>query len=88
MSEVTDKGNDPTEWDKLLTSLDEKLQLGLLEHLRRARSYHFEDERLFIEPSNRSDQEYLSKATVLSQLRLLAEEACGVKDVVIQQLAA
>lgn len=70
-------------WNKLLELLDDKLQLGLLDHLERAKSYHLEDNTLFIHPANAEDKEYLTRDTVFQQLALLAKDAIKVKEVEI-----
>lgn len=72
-------------WEKLLTELDEKLQLGLLDHLKRIASYHFEDDILFVEPGTAEDEKYLTKDSVLQQLELLAQVACKVDRVKIKK---
>ncbi len=81
----TAKGNQPELWEKLLQSLDEKLQLALLEHLRRANSYHFEHEELFIEPGSDEDEEYLKRDATFQQLQFLAHDAVGVEKVRIRK---
>ena len=78
-------GNRPAEWDKLLALLDEKLQLGLLEHLRRVTTYHIEGEVLFIVPASKVDYDYLNKPAVLQQLSIFAEDACAVRQVKVKQ---
>jgi len=80
MNPSTKKGNNPELWDKLLEHLDQKLQFGLLDHLRRVASYHFEEEILYIEPGSNEDTEYLSKDTVLQQLQLLTQDALKVVE--------
>jgi hypothetical protein len=72
------KGNDPERWGELLRYLDERLQLGLLDRLRRVTSYSLEGEMLEITCANPGDEEYLSKAVVMQQLRLLSSDAIGV----------
>ena len=74
----TKKGNDPERWEKLLTALDAKLQLGLLEHLRRISSYHFEANVLHLEPANQAEAEYLKKDAVRHQLEIMAQDAIGI----------
>ena len=78
------KGNDPDRWNKLLQMLDEKLQFGLLDHLRRAASYHFEHTTLYIEASSHDDYEYLNRPHVLQQLSVLAEETTQVQSVSVR----
>ena len=74
MTPSSAKGNSPEVWNKLLEFVDEKLQLGLLDHLSRVSSYHFEDDVLFIQPSNQSDYDYLKRDTNHQQLLFLAQE--------------
>lgn len=77
------KGNNPEMWDKLLAELDDKLQLGLLDRLRRISAYHFENDTLYLETANAEDEQYLKKAAVATQLLLFAQEVTNVKDVKI-----
>jgi hypothetical protein len=79
------KGNNPESWGKLLDLVDEKLQLGLLDKLRRVTSYHIEDRILFIEAGSPEDHKYLTKAGNVQQLALLAQDAIDVKEVVIRE---
>lgn len=79
------KGNNAELWEKLLTELDEKLQLGLLDHLKRIASYHFEDDVLYVEPGTPEDEKYLTKDSALQQLQLLAQVACKVDRVKIKK---
>jgi len=79
------KGNNPERWDKLLQVLDEKLQLGLLDHLRKVEVYHFEENILFIQPSTNESLEYLKKDTVLKQLEVLAQDAINVDKIKIDK---
>ena len=81
---MAQKGNDPAKWEKLLTVLDEKLQLGLLDYLRRVTAYHFEDDVLFIEPGSKADEEYLKREGVFQQLNLLAQDAVKVDRVKVR----
>jgi hypothetical protein len=81
---VAAKGNKPELWDKLLALLDDKLQLGLLDHLKRATSYHFEADTLFVEPGTPEDCKYLSKDAVLQQLHIFAQDACKVEQIKIK----
>ena len=87
MSDGKIKGNNPELWGKLLEDLDEKLQLGLLDKLRRAQGYHFEGQVLFLEAGSEEDQTYLSKPAVFTQLTVLAQESTGVEEVKIRQRA-
>lgn len=76
---------DQDRWGKLLDALDEKLQLGLLEHLRRVESYEFINQvELHITPMEH-DRAYLQKSNVKQQLILLAQDAIGIKTIVIVQ---
>ncbi len=85
MGASSEKGNNPELWDKLLTELDEKLQLGLLDHLKRIASYHFEADTLYVEPGTTEDEKYLTKDSALQQLQLLAQVACKVERVKIKK---
>ena len=82
------RGNSPDRWNKLLTSLDEKLQLGILDHLRKIKSYHFEEDTLFLEPGSPEQESYLGKDTVVQQLQLLAHDAVRVERVKIKKLSS
>jgi hypothetical protein len=81
MAESRARGNRAELWDKLLSELDEKLQLGLLDRLRRVSAYHFETEILFIDPSTPEDYNYLSKGPTFQQLELLAQDATKIREV-------
>lgn len=85
MGSSSSKGNNAELWDKLLTELDDKLQLGLLDHLKRIASYHFEDDVLYVEPGTAEDEKYLTRDSVLQQLELLAQVACKVDRVKIRK---
>lgn len=78
------KGNRPEEWQKLLDTLDEKLQFGLLDHLRRVESYHIEEEVLFIVPGSAKDEEYLRRSGTLQHLELLAQDSIHIERVKIR----
>jgi hypothetical protein len=86
MNASSKRGNDPERWESLLATLDEKLQLGLLEHLKRVISYHFEENILYIECGDLKDQGYLTKDPVLQQLKLLAEDSIKVESVKIKKI--
>lgn len=86
MNASSKRGNDPERWESLLAALDEKLQLGLLEHLKRVTSYHFEENILYIECGDLKDQSYLSKDPVLQQLKLLAEDSIKIESVKIRKI--
>jgi len=81
MSDGPAKGNNPQLWDRLLAHLDEKLQLGLLDRLRRVQANHFEGDTLFIEADSLEDNAYLNKGSNLQQLTLLAQDATGVEAI-------
>ncbi len=78
------RGNSPEKWGKLLAELDDKLQLGLLNPLRRVNSYHFEGQTLHIEPGTEEDLKYLGKDSVKQQLAIFAS-AVGAASVVVQK---
>ena len=78
---TTTQGNNPQRWERLLHCLDEKLQLGLLEYLKRVRAYHFEEDILYIQPGSSTDEKYLKKAAVSQQLELLAQDAVHIVKV-------
>lgn len=80
------KGNNPELWNKLLADLDEKLQFGLLERLRRVQSYHFEGDTLFIQPANQDDHLYLSKPAFLQQLQVFASHSSKVETIKVKAL--
>lgn len=84
MEPSSTRGNSPELWNKLLEILDEKLQLGLLDKLRRVSSYHFEDSILFIEAGTADDETYLSKSVTLQQLAIFAEDVTKVKEIKIK----
>ena len=79
------RGNNPERWEVLLADLDEKLQLGLLDRLRRVASYHFEEDILYIEPGDTKDLDYLSKEPFLQQFKLLAEDSIKVTAVRVKK---
>lgn len=84
MNPSSKKGNNPELWDKFLQDLDERLQFGLLEPLRKIHSYHFEGDALFVEVSLLQDFNYLNKQHVLQQFRLLASQSTGVNSVEVK----
>jgi hypothetical protein len=87
-SSLMTQGNDPVRWNKLLTALDEKLQMNLLSHVRKVAGYHFEgQELLYIEPATKEEEAFLKKEVVLQQLVLFAQEAVGVEQVKIRTAA-
>lgn len=85
MEGSANKGNNPELWNRLLTQLDDKLQFGLLERLRRATSYHFEGDTLYIEPGSADDEGYLTKGSVFQQLQVFAQAATKVERVKLRK---
>ena len=85
MNASATKGNNQELWEKFLTSLDEKLQLGLLEHMRRVSAYHFEEGVLYINPGSEDDHKYLSKDAVFQQLQILAIDSLKVDKVKLRK---
>ena len=81
MTDSKARGNCPELWNKLLADLDEKLQLGLLNRLRRVAAYHFETDILFIDPASAEDADYLVKGPTLQQLNIFAQDATCVREV-------
>lgn len=81
MSDQVTKGNNQELWNKFLADLDEKLQLGLLDRLRRIKGYHFEGSTLIIEAGSADDEIYLKKGSHFTQLSLLAHDSTGVEEV-------
>jgi hypothetical protein len=81
MTDSKVRGNRPELWERLLSELDEKLQLGLLDRLRRVGAYHFETDILFIDPSSADDVSYLTKGPTFQQLELLAQDATKIREV-------
>ncbi len=71
---MTAQGNAPTAWAALLELLDERMQLGLLERLRRCKVYHFEGSLLMLEAGNPADRDYLCKTAVQQQLVVFAKD--------------
>lgn len=82
------RGNSPERWSIFLEFLSERLQMGLLEKLKRIKAYHFEGNTLFIQPGSEEDFHYLSKDTVFTQLQLLAQDECKVERVVVNMDAS
>lgn len=85
MSDGAAKGNNPELWEKLLAELDEKLQLGLLDRMRRVKAYHFESGILFIEPGTVDDDSYLRKGGTLQHLELIAQDATGIRELRLRE---
>lgn len=88
MNVSSKKGNFPEKWEKLLEVLDDKLQLGLLEHLRRVTAYHIEEDVLYIEPGSPADEEYLKRDSTFQQLEVLAADAIQVDKVKLKKLTS
>ena len=84
MTSGSAKGNNPVLWEKLVNELDEKLQLGLLDRVRRVKAYHFESDILFIEFANEDDEGYFKKGGSLQHLELIAQDATGVRELRIR----
>ncbi len=79
------RGNNPELWGKLLDLLDDKLQLGLLDHLKRVTSYHFEDSIFTVQPERKSDYEYLSKSSVSQQLTIFVKDLCDCSKMIVNK---
>ena len=82
------QGNNPELWNALLALLDDRMQFGLLTHLRRCAGYHFEGDSLFLETATQADYDYLTRDTVSQQLSLLASDIDGAKKVVVKKINA
>ncbi len=88
MNPSSRKGNNPELWDKFLNDLDERLQFGLLEPLRRVNTYHFEGTALLIiEPGTQQDFDYLSKPHVSQQLQLLVSGSTKIDKIEIKKVS-
>jgi hypothetical protein len=83
---MSSQGNDPARWEKILNELDEKLQFGTLERLRRVSSYHFEGDALIIALERADDFEYLSKASTKTQLQIFAQDASRVTSIEVKKV--
>ena len=70
MNASSSKGNRPELWESFLNALDDKLQLGLLGHMQKVRSYHFEEDILYIEAGSEADYEYLKEDSHFQQLQI------------------
>ena len=79
------KGNSPERWNKLLEALDEKLQLNLLDHLRKVAGYHFEEDILYIEPTTSEEEDFFKRDAVFQQLQLFAQDVIKVDKVKIKR---
>ncbi len=79
------KGNNPELWQKLLATLDEKLQLNLLDHLRKVAAYHFEEDILYIEPATPEEADYFKRDSVFQQLQLTAQDVLKVDRIKIKR---
>lgn len=84
MNEPLPKGNNPERWRRLLDSLDEKLQFGLLDQLKKVASYHFEEQSLYLGASTLAQAEYLKQAPVLQQIQLLAQDVVQIERVIVE----
>lgn len=84
MTDSAGADNNSKMWEKLIAVLDDKLQFGLLERVRRVIQYKFEGDTLIIAPGSKEDGTYLRKDTVLQQLTLFAEQSTKVKKVLIR----
>lgn len=78
------QGNAPERWQALLSLLDEKLQFGLLEHLRKVKVYHFEGDVLYLETASEEAAKTLSSHHVFQQLEIMAQDSTGVTAVKIK----
>lgn len=67
-----------------MDSLDEKLQFGLLDHVRKVASYHFEERTLYLEPASAEEASYLNRSPILQQIQLIAQDIIGVEQVVVK----
>ncbi len=76
--------NNNQRWQKFLDILDEKLQLGLLNHLRKVQNFSFDNDTLILEIENQIDLNYFKNEAFLQQLKVLAKDAISVKDVIIK----
>lgn len=81
MNASSSKGNRPELWETFLNVLDDKLQLGLLDHMRRVTSYHFEEDILYIQPRDNSDFDYLKEGPHFQQLEILAKATLQIDRV-------
>ena len=62
-------------WEQLIDYLGEKLQLGLLEKLRRVNCYQFEGEVLTIEPNNTKDKEFFKQSIIKTQIEMYLQDS-------------
>lgn len=88
MNEDNSTNKESQLWQALLHALDEKLQLGLLDHLKRSDSYAIEGDTLLITPANEKDEQYLRKEETINHLLLIAEDAIGIKAVTIRPITS
>jgi hypothetical protein len=84
VAQAANKGNNPVLWSKLIEHLDERLQLGLLDKVKKATHYHFEEDTLIVEVGTVQDEQYLTKDVVFQQFTLLAQDATGITNLVIR----
>lgn len=80
------RGNAPERWNRLLEILDERLQFGLLDRLKKVQAYHFEGELLFIEACTPDEERYLMRDSVQQQLALFAEEVGAKQGTRVRQI--
>lgn len=80
------RGNGPERWNRLLEVLDERLQFGLLDRLKKVQAYHFEAELLFIEACSAEEERYLMRESVQQQLSLFAEEVGAKQGARVRQI--
>ena len=72
-------------WQKLLDSLDDKMQFGLLNALRATTTYHFEGDSLYLE-ANKATSAYLANHNNLNMLKIYATSAVAVKNISIKEI--
>lgn len=76
-----------TKWESLLVTLDERLQLGLLNKLEALNGHYLEGNTIILETNNNLDYEYLSKPQVKQQIELFLRETFdSVEDVQVINL--
>lgn len=84
MTDSAGSDSDAKMWNKLISCLDDKLQFGLLERVRRVVEYKFEGDTLIVAPGSSEDAAYLRKDSVHQQLTLFAEQSTKVKRVIVR----
>jgi hypothetical protein len=85
---IASPGNNPQLWSKFLDTLDERLQFGLLSHLKGCSSYHFEEATLFIEFEQQQEIDYFNKAATNQQLQILAKDILSIEKVIVRSAPA